>query len=349
MSSVVTAMLVEAWRSRGWLACALLPVAAVFRLLSGVRRRLYRSGWLPADTLAVPVIVVGNLVVGGAGKTPTVIALVELLRRHGWHPGVISRGYGRKERQLVDVTPDAGVARSGDEPLLIHIRAAVPTVVAANRVAAARGLLQRHPDVDVVVSDDGLQHLRLPRCVDVMVFDERGAGNGWVLPAGPLREPLPKHVPPRTLVLYNAAQPSTVLPGSIARRRLAGAVSLRDWKAGAAASMDTLSTLTGRKLTAAAGMANPARFFDMLRAAGLDITPLPLSDHFDFATLPWPRHAVDVIVTEKDAVKLDADRMGTTQVWVAPLDFEFDTRFERDLIAMLPFRSPRKTHGCPPA
>lgn len=345
----MTATLLEAWHSRGWLAWALQPVAAVFRLLVGIRRGLYRAGWLPTDTLAVPVIVVGNLIVGGAGKTPTVIALVKLLRSEGWHPGVISRGYGRKEHRLVDVTTDVDVDCSGDEPLLVHLRTAAPTVVAANRVAAARELLRRHPAVDVIVSDDGLQHLRLPRCVDVMVFDERGAGNGWLLPAGPLREPLPNHVPPRTLVLYNAARPSTALAGSIARRRLAGAVLLRDWKSGAAASIDTLTTLRGRKLIAAAGMANPARFFDMLRAAGLDITPLPLSDHFDFATLPWPGHTVDVIVTEKDAVKLDADRVGTTQVWVTPLDFEFDARFERDLIAMLPSRSPRKTHGYPSA
>jgi tetraacyldisaccharide 4'-kinase len=328
----------RAWLSRGPLAVALLPVATLYGALGALRRVLYRLGWLRTCALPVPVVVVGNLIAGGAGKTPTVMAVVGALRAGGFRPGVISRGYGRRETRIVDVTADTPAAESGDEPLLLHTRLRVPVVVGADRVAAARKLLSLHPAVDMLVSDDGLQHLRLPRSVQVLVFDERGAGNGWLLPAGPLREPMPQRVPACTVVLYNAPHPSTPLPGSTARRGLAGVVELHGWWSGRPASRQELQDLIGRPLVAAAGMARPDRFFDMLRAAGLTVQPLPLPDHHDYAALPWPADAPDVIVTEKDAVKLAAHRMGATRVWVAPLDFQLDAAFERSLLGMLPQR-----------
>ena len=315
-----------------------------------LRRRLYRIGLLSTRRVAVPVIVVGNLIAGGAGKTPTVLAVVTVLRAQGWRPGVISRGYGRSDDGLVvHVGEDTPVAQAGDEPLLLHVRAGVPVVVARDRVAAARALLSRHPEVDVIVSDDGLQHLRLARDVQLLVFDDRGAGNGWLLPAGPLREPLPRRVPPRTLVLYNAARPSTALPGHLACRRLAGAVPLSGWWRGTEPSPQALQQLAGRPLIAAAGMAHPAKFFGMLRAAGLSIEELPLPDHFDFCALPWPADAADVIVTEKDAVKLQPGRLGATRVWVVPLDFRLDANFEQALIALLPSHTTRTFDGYPTA
>ena len=294
----------------------------------------------------------GNIIVGGAGKTPTVVATVKTLHEHGWHPGVISRGYGRRNERVLAVTTQSSVHDAGDEPLLLHLRTNAPVVVGRDRVEAARELLRLHPEVDVIVSDDGLQHLRLPRCAQVIVFDERGAGNGWLLPAGPLREPLPLRVPPRSLVLYNAERPSTVLPGMTATRRLGGAVELSEWWIGAAPSMQALENLRSRPLLAAAGVAAPSRFFEMLSAARLGFTAMPLPDHFDFATLPWPQDTPDVIVTEKDAVKLHPARVHGTRVWVAPLDFEFDAHFERELLALLPPRSVptlRKDDGFPTA
>ncbi|MDE2298822.1 MAG: tetraacyldisaccharide 4'-kinase, partial [Burkholderiales bacterium] len=192
----------RAWLTRGALAYALLPVATLFLAVTALRRGLYRIGWLRTQAVSAPVIVVGNLVAGGAGKTPTVIAIVAALRRHGYSPGVVSRGYGASIKGLLDVTRKLSAAECGDEPLLLHLRTGAPVVVGRNRVAAARHLLRQHPAVDVIVSDDGLQHLALARDVQVLVFDERGAGNRWLLPAGPLREPLPRSVPPRSLVLY---------------------------------------------------------------------------------------------------------------------------------------------------
>jgi tetraacyldisaccharide 4'-kinase len=313
------------------LARTLQPLSALYAALLGRRRHA-----AVATRVGVPVLVVGNLIVGGAGKTPTVVALVRLLRENGWTPGVVSRGYGGA-RQGVHAVHDATPAHDcGDEPLLIRLRTAAPVVVSRDRVAAARALRQAWPEVDIIVSDDGLQHWALARDVQVVVFDERGVGNGRLLPAGPLREPLPDHLPHATLVLYNAAAPSTRLPGWTARRALAGVCSLADWWNGA--PPQPLESLKGLRLKALAGIAQPERFFRMLEHAGLSIERCPLPDHHDFGTLPWSDSDADVVLTEKDAVKLRPERGGATRVWVAALDFHPDPAFNAALLQALPSR-----------
>jgi tetraacyldisaccharide 4'-kinase len=207
-------------------------------------------------------------------------------------------------------------------------------VVGRQRVAAIRLLRERHPAVDVVVCDDGLQHWALHRDVQVVVFDDRGTGNGLLLPAGPLREPMPATPPAHTLVLYNAESATTPLPGWTARRILSGVLPLVDWWAGAAPL--PLEVLHGRPLLAVAGIAAPERFFGMLEAAGLSITRCPLPDHHRFAKLPWSPNAPDVVLTEKDAVKLRPERVGHTRVWVAALDFRPDPAFNAALLRALP-------------
>ncbi len=336
------------WWSRCWQARALLPLAWIFAGLVAIRRTLYRIGWLRTAKLPVPVVVVGNVIAGGAGKTPAVIAIAQMLRMHGLRPAVISRGYGRRHDDIHEVMPDDSPEQTGDEPLLLRIRLGLPVVVGRDRVKAARALLAAHPEVDVLVSDDGLQHWRLPRAAQVIVFDERGAGNGWMLPAGPLRERLPAAVPARTLVLYNAMRPSTALDGTSARSSVTTAVPLADWWARARSSGVGLQRFAHQPIVAAAGTANPRRFFDMLGAQGLDIVPLPLPDHFDFSTQPWPAGTCDVLITEKDAVKLSPQRDHGTRIWVAPLDFQLDERFERALLALLPPSPAQRTrHGHP--
>lgn len=326
----------QAWLTRGPLAWLLLPVSALYRLLVTLRRTGYRTGVMRTHRLPVPVIVVGNLIVGGAGKTPTTMAVVQMLRQRGHTPGIISRGYGRSDNAALLVHRDTPPTAAGDEPLLMHLRTAAPVAVGADRVAAGRMLLAAHPDVDVLVSDDGLQHWRLARDAQVIVFDERGGGNGWVLPAGPLREPVPRTVPPRSVVLYNATRASTPLAGHLARRRLAGLVPLDDWWAARPATLDAVSELQGRAVLAAAGMARPQRYFEMLRALGLSIDTLSLPDHYPYSDLPWPATTADVIVTEKDAVKLRPGTTGATRVWVATLDFEIDAAFAEQLQQWLP-------------
>jgi tetraacyldisaccharide 4'-kinase len=256
-----------------------------------------------------------------------VIALVQALKAAGHRPGVISRGHGRRDGATREVRADSPPTEVGDEPLLIRRRTTVPTWVGARRIDAARALCAAHPDVDLLVADDGLQHRALARDVQVVVFDERGLGNGRLLPAGPLRQPVPRHVPVNTLVLYNAAAASTAWDGPCADRRLAGVVRLRDWRAGMAPSLEALAALRGRPLVAAAGMAVPQRFFMMLRAVGLAISPLPLPDHYAFEQQPWPPDAGDVLLTEKDAVKLPPRADAQPRLWVVGLDFRLPDGF----------------------
>ncbi len=324
-----------------WLAALLWPLSRLYGALWAQRRgRLLQ---IKPIALPVPVWVVGNLVVGGAGKTPTVLALVQALQAAGRRPGVLSRGYGSAASLAAPVTAASQAAQVGDEPLLIHRRTGVPVWVGRQRVAAAQALCQAHPEVDVLISDDGLQHLALPRDVELLVFDERGAGNGLLLPAGPLREPLASRPPAgvHRVVLYTSGQSSTALPGELATRQLGKAWPLRAWWAGdakAAVPLDQLHLdhLRGKPLLAVAGLAAPEKFFAMLRHANLDITPLPLPDHFRYDSLPWPDGTTDVITTEKDAIKLQSERLGSLRVWVVPLDLQLPARLINDLIATLP-------------
>jgi tetraacyldisaccharide 4'-kinase len=321
------------WYGGGALAYSLRPLAWIYGLLLRLRRLAYRRGWLRTEVLPVPVIVVGNWIVGGAGKTPTILALLAQLQAMHLKVGVISRGYGRADDVPRLVSRDCSAGQVGDEPLLIHLRSGAPVAVGRDRVAAARLLLQARPDLQLLLSDDGLQHLRLPRDLALLVFDERGLGNGQLLPAGPLRQPASAHLAANELLLYNAARPSTPLPGFMSQRSLAGAVSLADWWAGEPARLATLQALRGRKVLATAGMAHPQRFFAMLREAGLTIEPMPLADHFDFSSLPWQRTAYadtqDVLLTEKDAVKLLPERCQDKRIWVVALDFRPEQAFEQ--------------------
>ncbi|HEY4081118.1 MAG TPA: tetraacyldisaccharide 4'-kinase [Burkholderiaceae bacterium] len=318
------------WLAGGPLATLLWPLSIVYGCVLGLRAWLYRSGLLRAETLPVPVIVVGNWIVGGAGKTPTTLAMLKQLQAQGLRVGVVSRGYGRPTDALHLLTRESSAAEGGDEPLLIHLRSGAPVAVGRDRVAAARALLEAQPELQLLISDDGLQHYRLPRALSVLVFDERGLGNGRLLPAGPLRQ-RPTKPAANELVLYNATRPSTALPGFMGQRHLSGAVELAAWWRGEPASLPALHALRGRPLLAAAGLAQPQRFFDMLSAEGLSFERLPLNDHFDFAELPWPANTADVLLTEKDAVKLRPEQLGRTRAWVVALDFQPDESFERAL------------------
>ncbi len=303
----------------------LLPVSWLFRLLVGVRRGFFRCGVLRSFRLPVPVIVVGNLTVGGSGKTPLVLWLVERLRAAGWQPGIVSRGYRGAAAGAFAVTAACDPQQVGDEPLLLARRGGVPVYVGSDRVQAAQTLLADHPECNVIVSDDGLQHYRLQRDVEVAVFDARGAGNAQLLPAGPLREPLSR------LAVADALVWNSVAPGALASvaavvgaarqapqftMRLGGEVfyALHDARRRCGAA-----DLAGQRLYALAGIGDPTRFFAQLEALGLEFEARPFPDHHRYcaADLAFAADGV-LLMTEKDAVKCAA--LTAREAWVLPVD-----------------------------
>jgi len=283
------------------LACLLWPLAQCYGVLVRLRRGLYRRGVLRSERFRVPVVVVGNVIAGGAGKTPLVIALVRHLQAQRVAVGVVSRGYGRTASDCMEVTPTASPSQTGDEPALIHRLTGAPVFVARQRTQALRALLAAHPETTVVICDDGLQHYALQRDLEIAAFDDRGTGNGWLLPAGPLREPWPaRQREGLDLVLHTGQRPA--FDGFQSSRQLAGDA----WSADG--GQLALDGLRGRPVTALAGIANPQAFFSMLRDRGLMLEAcIALPDHHQFSEADLAGlQGRTVLCTEKDAIKLFA-------------------------------------------
>lgn len=318
-------LLMQGWRQRGVLAWMLWPLSLLTCLLVRLRRHLYLGGAFARHRAPVVVIVVGNVVAGGAGKTPVVMAVVRHLRDRGLHPGVISRGHGRRTRDCREVHPGSPAPEVGDEPLLIRRSTQVPVVVARRRIDAARTLLAAHPETDVIVCDDGLQHYALARDIEIGVFDDRGIGNGFLLPAGLLREPWPRAL---DLVLHTGTRPA--FAGFTSKRGLARHGVNAD---GSRVELQTLAASAHPPVLALAAIAQPQAFFAMLRAQGVPIARTQaLPDHYDFAN--WVRPAEQnyrIICTEKDAVKLWARHPDALAV---PLEFSPEPAFFTALDAL---------------
>lgn len=333
MSASLESILTRAWLARGPLALALWPVSIPFRLLAALRRGCFRIGLLKSERLPVPVIVVGNIFIGGTGKTPLTIWLARQLREAGLRPGVISRGHGGADEAPREVLSGSSARDVGDEPLLIAARAGCPVVVGRRRVQAGRHLLALHPSVDVLIADDGLQHYALQRDVEIILFDGRGVGNGFTLPAGPLREPPSRR---RDVTVVNAPELTPALAQAVGgapwQMRLEGSVAERLMDAG---ERRPLADFAGRRILAAAGIGNPGRFFAMLRGAGLDVAEMPLPDHHDFRDDPFRDVEADVIlVTEKDAVKCRQleNINGDPRVWVVPVSAQIDAALAATIV-----------------
>jgi tetraacyldisaccharide 4'-kinase len=301
----------------------LLPVSLLFGAVAALRRSLYRLGILRVVKLPVPVIIVGNIGVGGTGKTPLVIALSRLLREQGFKPGIISRGYRGKSRLPRPVARESEPAEMGDEPVLLATKAACPVWVGPDRVAVGQALLATHPEVNVLISDDGLQHYRLARDIEIVVVDAaRWFGNGQLLPAGPLREPAWR------LQTVDAVVINGWLPGAPLKRReftmqLAGDLlyNLRNPELKARPEV-----FAGQTVRAVAGIGHPERFFKQLKKLGMAIRPHPFPDHHAFTPRDLDFPETDAIVmTEKDAVKC-VDFVGDN-AWALPVEAKLDANF----------------------
>ncbi|MDE2306584.1 MAG: tetraacyldisaccharide 4'-kinase [Gammaproteobacteria bacterium] len=324
-------MSVQTWLNRSWYGPAprpwLVPLEGLFGALSAGRRIAYRRGWFASARVAAPVVVVGNLTVGGAGKTPLVDWLARRLAAAGWRPGIATRGYrGRsKAARLVQATDLAAVV--GDEPVLLARRSGRPVAVARERAAAARLLLAS--GCDLVICDDGLQHYALAREVEIAVIDgERRFGNGHLLPAGPLREPAGR-LAQVDAVVVNGGEPRR---GELAMRLEAEhAVPL------AGGAPRPLAAFAGKPVHAVAGIGHPQRFFAMLRAAGIEPIEHPLDDHAPIGgALQRLTDRIPVLMTEKDAVKC-LDRADERHFYV-PVEARFGAADEAALLRIVEAR-----------
>ena len=306
----------------------LKPLAAVYRAGQALDRvRQLRQQ--PEDLRTAPIVVIGNLTAGGTGKTPLVIRVCELLAAAGLKAGVISRGYGRRDERLLRVGPADRPEDAGDEPLLIARRTGVPVIVAADRCEAARALLA--DGVDVVVADDGLQHYRLPRSVEVCVLDgERGLGNGRLLPAGPLREPA-QRLQSVDFVIVNGGELDRIpVPGAATMNlvpgRLRSLCGTQSWR---------LSEFAGCRVNAVAGIGNPDRFFDTLRSARLTVNEYAFPDHHEFTPADFEslEPELPVLMTEKDAVKASA--FSLENAWYLEVDAALPREWETEFLARM--------------
>lgn len=320
---------IEAWLNRRWYGARpiwwLLPLAALFGAAAALRRGLYRIGVLRQADVGVPVVVVGNLTVGGSGKTPVTLAVAAALRAAGFTPGIVSRGYGARVPGVRVLRDGDSADAVGDEPALMAARGVAPVAIGADRVAAAKALCAARPDIDVLVSDDGLQHYRLARAVELVVVDgRRGLGNGALLPAGPLREPRSRLAHVDAVLCHGAPRDRmesfTLVPRPA--RRLDGS------------DERPLAAFRGTRVHAVAGIGDPRRFFDMLARLGVFVTPHPFPDHHRFRPQDLAfDDAHPVLMTEKDAVKCLS--FTHERAWFVPVDADLPATVQERILARL--------------
>ena len=289
----------------------------LFRLVVFGRRLLYKLHVLRSYRAAVPVIVVGNLVAGGSGKTPLVLWIAELLKSKGWTPGIVSRGYGARLEAPREASIASDPAELGDEPVVLARRSGCTVWVGPDRVRVCEVLRDQHPEVDVILLDDGLQHYRLARDLEVCVVDARGFGNGFMLPAGPLREPRSRLRSVDAVVAHD----TNVVKGYAMRLEGELLHCLAD-----ARQRRAPKEFAGRRVHAVAGIGDPRRFFVHLGRLGMKVVPHPFPDHHAFAPadLEFGDDA-PVVMTEKDAVK--CKRFAKPHHWVFPVHAKLDPAF----------------------
>lgn len=320
------------WYRRDPVAFSLWPVSQLFRGVASLRRAGFRIKNLFAKKMPVPVLIVGNIMVGGTGKTPMVIWLVKFLQEQGYKPGVVSRGYGgSSEHYPLAITPVTSPEQGGDEPVLIARRTGVPVYIDPKRPRAARTLLKEHPEVDIIISDDGLQHYALQRDIEIVMIDSRrGLGNGFLMPAGPLREPASRLKHADFVVVNGPSQDADYRMGL-----QAGA--LKPVRGGTETS--GMDAFRHQDVHAVAGIGHPDRFFDTLRAHGIQIIEHAFPDHYQYRPEDL-RFGDDlpVIMTEKDAVKCQG--FAPEHSWFLPVTAIPDRAFAEQLLQRL-----RNTHA----
>lgn len=327
-------MLNQFWYSDSVSLWPLVPLSIIYNGIAKLRRKWYLR-FKTATKSMVPVIVVGNITVGGTGKTPLVIHIVEYLIEQGWQPGIISRGYKGKHRKPTSVNMKSDPRIVGDEAVLLAKHLECPMVVGKNRTKALKKLLKENPAIDVVVSDDGLQHYALERHIEIAVIDaQRRFGNGYCLPVGPLREPESRLstvdlVIENTGAFYEASQ-KPIQKNMHTMRYIPGKL----YNAFQPSFDEPLTAFSGRRVHAIAGIGNPDRFFQLLTSYGLIVIKHVFPDHHRFTAKDvYFRDEFPVIMTEKDAVK--CTKFFDLRHWVLPIKAEADALFDAKLLTLL--------------
>jgi tetraacyldisaccharide 4'-kinase len=310
------------WQKWHPLTLLLLPLSGLFCVVASLRKAFYHWGWLNRQSVGVPVIIVGNISVGGTGKTPLVIWLAQKLIEWGYTPGIITRGYGGKSKEWpCEVTSKSSPSQVGDEAILIKRRAGCPVFAGPDRPRAAARLLELYP-CDIILSDDGLQHYALHRDIEIALVDgQRRFGNGFCLPAGPLRE-TSKRLKAVDWVIVN---------GDVENGELGMIVSGESAVALMGGQVKKLADFIDTRIDAIAGIGHPERFFTMLESYGLKINRHPFSDHHDYTSKELTQFSQKtVLMTEKDAVK--CERFAKPDFWSVPATASVDPKFEQQLL-----------------
>lgn len=311
------------WYEKRIISYSLLPFAWLYQLIIAIRRFTYQKKIFKSTKFPLPIIVIGNITVGGTGKTPLVIYLANWLKQQGYRPGIVSRGYGGKAQQYpAKVTPQCKPNEVGDEPILIAKRTQCPVYVAPDRVAAVAKLLQEN-NCNVIISDDGLQHYALARDVEIAVIDgDRRLGNGWCLPAGPLREP-DKRLTEVDFIICNGQAQINEYPMQLIAQDFYQVCNIKN--------KQTLEYFKNKTIHAVAGIGNPTRFFNSLRQLGLTIIEHPFPDHYLFEVDDFKFAGNDIIVmTEKDAVKCQV--FANENYWFLPVNASVTAEFTGKLL-----------------
>ena len=335
MPSLTQEVIETAWRHKNALYyCVLKPLSWLFALVTSVRRFAYKEGFFKSYALPVPVIVVGNINVGGSGKTPVVMWLVAQLTKNGYSPAVISRGYGGSVKEPASVNASTPASLVGDEPVLIKNRCNCPVWVGVNRVEVATALLQAHPECNVIISDDGLQHYRLKRDVEIAVVDaEQHEKNARLLPAGQLREPL-QRLNSVDAIVCNGLKSERQSDEAFYQMQLVGDkfYNLADVETHAVAA-----DFNRKTIKAMAGIGKPERFFEHLRQLGLTFVSVSFDDHFAFSAQDLAKIDCDILImTEKDAVKCKP--FAQPHHWVLPVTANIDAALLPLVLKKLAFR-----------
>jgi len=301
----------------------LIPLSIFFYFISTIKKYLYKNGFLKTIKINVPVLIIGNITLGGTGKTPLALNLVSKLLKEGLSPAIITSGYGGSEKNITEVFESTNVRAVGDEALLIKAKSKIPVFIGKDRVNAAKTLLKKYPKTTIIISDDGLQHYRLERDFEIIVVDsQRQFGNGFIFPAGPLRERRSRLKEVDAVVYKGTSNNSNFYQMKYTTKHFKNLITSKK---------TIFKGIQNKKIVAITAIGNPESFFSTLEKYNLEFKKVIFNDHYLFNKNDFIKYAdYNVVMTEKDAIK--CKKFGTKNFWVLPLETNIDARLIRKII-----------------